>query len=110
MKLVGFCSSGDGLQAPRRDLFAPFLWFVTEILLEWKTKKRCGLDVSSVSRLDLSPSLFILLCISCVREVLKGIYHSAFHTETIINPRHFFLLCLLYGKAHWNFNSFFYRV
>lgn len=96
-------------RGPQEDLFVPLSWFMTDFVgMQEKKKKgkselRC---LCSESLLDLSPHLFILSCISCVREVLKGIYHSTFHAEIIINPRSFFLLCILNGKAPWNFNSF----
>lgn len=109
-KLMVFCSPGDELwkRTPGRPVCASlvvhdrFCWNAGEKKKE-KSELRC---LFSESLLDLSPRLFILSCISCVREVLKGIYHSTFHAEIIINPRSFFLLCILYGKAPWNFNSF----
>lgn len=88
---------------PQEDLFAPLLWFMIDFvgMQEGKKKgKEWTRRLFSESLLDLSPHLFILLCISCVREVLKGIYHSAFHAEIIINPRVFLsALCTLWQSS-----------
>lgn len=102
-KQMVFCSPGDELwkRTPGRPVCASlmvhdrFCWNVGgEKKRKGKEWTRC---LFSESLSDLSPPLFILSCISCVREVLKGIYHSAFHAEIIINPRSFF--CFVYFMA-----------